>query len=910
MSRTKFFLLKVVAWCFRRILSLRYRVIIRGFDEVLKKRGDRGLIFLPNHTSNIDPILLLCWFWPFFQLRPLMVDFIAYFPVVGGLHPVLRSILVPDFETSVNQYKVEKAKRALEELSEGLKHKDSFLVFPSGRFKDEGKEELKGTSSVHQILSKNKDVDIVLCRITGFWGSRFSKALIGKSPDFIEVVIKSLKNLCKNLLFFMPRRKIYIDFEMNPASFPREGSRIEINQFLQNWYNQYPDKDGNPQEVEPLNLVREFFFSKELPKVERPKLLEQTKESKASKDAEEKIICEIQRILDQPDLKISKEMQLAEDLGMDSLNRAEIAVYLLRHFPIRKVNFVALQSVQDLINAALSQEKQEEVLGVTPSIQFPEEKKRPPSRTVKERDLFRAFLDVCEEFSSFSAIGDDTVGILSYKEVKKRVLVFAKYCQKLPEKHIGVLLPASVGSMILIFAILFAGKVPVSLNWTLGSRHLEQAVSIGRIERIFSSWRFMEKLNFADFGSTWEKIELLEDVRNKISLKEKLQGLLLSTFSKEKILSKLGLDKTQSDQTACILFTSGSEAQPKGVPLSHGNLIANLKDMHKGLKYIPEDVFFCVLPHFHCFGLSTGTFLPFLSGMKLSFYPDPTDLLKVKEGIFRWKATFFPIVPTLFAKLLELENPEEMKSIRSLVLAGEKTPQPLISKIEKLLPETGIRIGYGLTETSPCIAARIPEKPLKGVGEIFPDIEAVTVHPESLQKLPEGEEGELCVRGPNIFAGYLGNAPSPFIEIDGKKWFRTGDLAKIDKDRTLYISGRLKRFVKLGGEMISLGGIEESLRKECESKGSSKEANLALCSKDFGKGAKLFLFTTFALSLEEVNEMLKRGGFSNLIKISKIIQIDQIPLMATGKIHYRALEETLSSSNFEETTADPVSEKK
>lgn len=886
-----------VGYVARFLLSLRYKIVIRGFDDLQEKTKDwKGILFIPNHIAHIDPIMILAFFWPQFKMRPLIVEYISHIPLLSLSIPLIRGILIPNFETSINQYKVRKAEKALQAVVDGLNKQDNFVIFSSGKFKNQGEEKLSGASSIHSVLQMKPDTHVVLMRFSGLWGSSFSKALTGKSPSIVEQTKNGVKTLLKNLLFFTPRRKVFIDLCADPQDFPRKGSRVEVNRFLEDWYNQYSDDKGNIHKSEPLKLVRNSIWSKELPSASLPSARNQiVKASQGSSDIEMKIVREIRKILDQPNLNISPGMLLGDDLGMDSLNIAEMVAYLSKNYSVQDVAFEDLQKVEDLIAAARGDLKPKEIVEEVEKFKWPQEDSRPSPECLVGTTFLEVFLNICQKMGPFSAMGDDVSGTVSYKKCKKGVLVLAEAFRKFPEKHVAVLLPSSVGSTLVILALLFADKIPVPLNWTLGPRSLEQMMTLSGAKRAISSWRFMEKINFVDFGSVADQIILLEDIRRGLSLKTKLKGAILSLFSPAAILKRLKLSRLDENSTAVILFTSGSESTPKGVPLSHKNILSTIRNCYKNLEgsYTSNDVMYGILPQFHSFGFSNSTFTPLFCGMRVAFYPNPADSLALAEGIHRWKITFVPIVPNFLKKLLEVARTDQLETVRFFITAGEKTPPELFDRVRNLNSGAVLLEGYGLSETSPVLAMMQLGKTTKGVGQLFPDIEAITIHPETHQIIEEGSQGEVCVRGPNVFQGYIGNAPSPFIDIGGKSWFRTGDLGYLEKDRTLILTGRLKRFVKIGGEMISLGGIEEALVSECRKRGLFKEdvPSLAICVEGADSGnPKLVLFSIFAMESELANELLKNSGFSNLIKISKTRQVDEIPLMGTGKTNYRSLQ--------------------
>jgi len=305
------------------------------------------------------------------------------------------------------------------------------------------------------------------------------------------------------------------------------------------------------------------------------------------------------------------------------------------------------------------------------------------------------------------------------------------------------------------------------------------------------------------------------------------------------------------------------------------------------------DVLYGVLPPFHSFGFSVAGMFPILAGVRVAFYPDPTDSFALAEGIDRWKVTLFCSAPSFLKGVFQAAKTEQLKSVRYFITGAEKCPQELYDRVEKLGAHVRIIEGYGITECSPIISLTYPNVPPRGVGHLLPNVELCIIHPVTQEELPLSSEGEICVRGPNVFSGYLGNPRTPFIEINGKKWYRTGDIGHLDEGKNLIISGRLKRFAKLGGEMISLGAIEEVIYSELirQQRISADVPSLALVAdeRDNSK-SQLILFTTFSIDLNEVNEILLQAGFSRLIKISAIRPIHQIPLLGIGKTDYRSLQ--------------------
>lgn len=875
----------------RLIFSLRYKIEIKGLEK-LESKKKTGLLFLPNHTAHLDPLIIFMWIWPKFQMRPLVAESIFQMSWLQPLIKLTKGIPIPDFE-KVNQLKVKRAQIAFGKVRDALKSGDNIVIFPSGKFKSQGKEIVGGASGAHDLIEQSPEINVVLVRLTGLWGSSFSKALTGASPDPFDALMHGIKILLKNGIFFTPRRKISVEFEI-PGDLPRKGSRIEFNTYLENWYNRYPDEEGKIHESEPLKLVSYSFWRKVFPEVTRAKKDRLITKSKAiSSQTRNKVYAAIQKILESPSLKISSEMTLGKDLGMDSLNIAELIAFLSQQYDVENVHPEDLETVQNVLEIAEGA-RRSEIPNSSLKSAWPQESRRPEGEAPVGRTFPEVFLNTAKRMNSFSAVGDDVVGVWNYKKLKKGALVLAQYFRTMPEDHIAIMLPASNAAYLLVLAIQFAGKIPVMLNWTLGPRYLEQMMALTSAKKVITSMRFLDKLSHVDFGSLIDSIETLEDIRFKLTLKMKLRGVYLTLLSTRAVLTKLKLGKIDENEPAVILFTSGTEASPKGVPLSHKNLLANIRSGLRSIDIGSTDVVFSFLPPFHSFGFTVSGFLPIFCGIRLAFSPDPTDSFALAAGAEKWKATHICSAPSFLKGLLAAAKPEQLQSLRYFIVGAEKAPKELFDQIKHTTPNASLIEGYGITECSPGIAINRSKLPKVGVGPALPDVDICTIHLENQELLADGQEGEICIHGESVFNGYLGGQKSPFITIEGKRWYRTGDIGFLDENKNLTLSGRLKRFTKIGGEMISLGAIEEALAKELISRKliSSDLPSIALCADETESGKpKLILYTIFPIEKESVNEILIRSGFSNLVKISSVQRVEEIPLMATGKTNYRQLQQ-------------------
>ncbi|MBN1914718.1 MAG: AMP-binding protein [Parachlamydiales bacterium] len=877
--------------CFigRRVLSLRYKVELKGWENL---SAEKGVLLLPNHPSLTDPILLVSYLWPRVHLRPLVVEYIYHQAGIVQVMKLFKALPIPNLETSFNEVKLQKTKEAIEAVIRGLKKKDSFLLYPAGRLKPTNKEIIGGASAVHTIVKHVPEVQVYLIRTTGLWGSSFSRAFEGKTPPFKKTLMQNIKNLLANGIFFMPRRKVLIEIEQAPADFPYHETKIHLNSYLEDWYNQYATKEGIVDR-EPLYLVRYRWWSKKIgsPSIKRKeKRIADVQDFTSS--LEEEIFLKISALSDTPLEKITKDLDLSSDLRLDSLDIAELITFLSAHGDIGEVHPEDIVIVQDLLEIAEGRKKrvkrEDQVF-----FMWPEEKKREDPELPNGKTIPEAFLRVCDRMGNAVALGDDLIGVLTYKKMKLTVLALTYSLKKIPGKHIGVLLPATGGTYLVIFALLLAGKVPVMLNWTLGSRYLNHMIELAGVKKVVSSWQFLERVSNIEFGTLSNMLFLLEDMKKEISWKQKIAAFWHARKKTKSLLRELKLSSSSEEDVAVILFTSGTEANPKGVPLSHKNILSNQQSAMQCVALQSNDVFYGMLPPFHSFGFSVAGVLPILAGIKIAFYPDPTDSYALVEGIKRWKVTLLCLAPSFLKGIMQAAKKEELKTVRLFVTGAEKTPKHFFAAIKNLSPKASLIEGYGITECSPILTLNRPDLPLKGVGQLLPGVDFCTIDPETEELLPSGTEGEICVAGPNVFHGYLGKQKSPFLKINGKEWYKTGDLGRIDEEGYVILAGRLKRFVKIGGEMISLGSVEEVLIQEFSP--AEDGPSIALSVKEEEGRPSLIVFTTRDMDKNEINKVLQKKGFSRLVKISQVRHIEALPMMGTGKIDYRYLQQIAES---------------
>ncbi len=886
----------IAAWV-RTLIRLRYSIEVRGFENLkpvaLAKPG--GILFLPNHPAEIDPVILMVLLRNRFQPIPLIVEHFYNLKGFRFFLDLVRAMPLPAMDIAASQWRAKKVKKQFGNVATELKRGENFLIYPAGKLKLSGLELIGGASFVHDLLQECPDANVVLIRTTGLWGSQFSKAPTGQSPDFGKTLLNCVKILLKNGIFFLPRRKVTIEMQAAPSDFPYTANRLSLNKYLERWYNQYPETGPEPLKLVSYSLWKQKFVpivvTQEAPiaDVELKFIPEEIKQG---------VFQEIARLTHRPVDQIKRQMRLSHDLGLDSLDTAQLYVFLDERYEVKDLIPGDLLSVEDVLQAA-SGYKKTRPISYTPKVEsfsWGKEEGRLSPQIASGKSIQEVFLRSCDRMGKGSACVDRLSGLWSYQKLKMVALLLSQKMKEIPGEHVGVMIPATTTAYLVILAILLAKKIPVMINWTSGSKALDYAVELSRISTVVSSESFLDRLENGDLGKVEELFLFMEDLRLKITWKDKVKALIQSYYKKSSLMKKLKLEDVQTDDIAVLLFTSGAEASPKCVPLTHANLLSNQKAALEVAGLNSDAIFYGVLPPFHSFGFSVTGLLPLLAGIRVAYAPDPTDSHGLAKDIQLWKPTLFCCAPSFFKALFQVADPKDLQSLRLVVAGAEKAPQELFKYVKENLPRAQLIEGYGITECSPIITINRPNFPTKGVGKPISCVELLVIDSATEQPLDGTQEGELCIRGPGIFKGYLGSTRNPFVLIGGKHWYLSGDRGYLDPEGSLILSGRLKRFVKIGGEMVSLGGLEEEIFKlayEAEwipLKAQGPALAVGVKEKE-GDKPQVILFTTFAVSKEDVNKALKESGSGRLVKIAEVKQLDQIPLTGTGKTHYRLLEE-------------------
>ena len=494
---------------------------------------------------------------------------------------------------------------------------------------------------------------------------------------------------------------------------------------------------------------------------------------------------------------------------------------------------------------------------------------------------------------------DVSMKTLNYRQLVIASDLFARQLASLltsASRRVGVLLPNMTAMPVVLLALWQVGKIPAVLNFSTGPSILLSCARLAGLQQIVTSKAFLQTLKLDPQVLTAEGLELiyLEDVRPRISRSQKAGAFLRSLFSNP------WADQSWKPQdTAIVLFTSGSEGNPKGVELTHRNLLANIRQMLSMVDLLETDRFFNALPLFHSFGLVIGLFLPLTSGIYAFLYVSPLHYRVVPAAFYNLDCTVLFGTNTFLIGYARKAHPYDFRSLRYLFAGAEKLQEATaILWMQKF--GAGIIEGYGATECGPCLTANTPLRPrAKSTGQLLPAIEyrlePVEGISDALNGSPakDGERiGRLFVRGPNIMKGYLNDeANAEFQKLGG--WYDTGDIVRVDADGFVFILGRLKRFAKISGEMVSLTAVEEALAGAFPAYGLKFTAAV-LARPDESKGEKLVAVTNEPrLTLDEVRGVIRARGLSNLAAPRELKVLPELPRLGSGKINYRELEKMI-----------------
>jgi acyl-[acyl-carrier-protein]-phospholipid O-acyltransferase/long-chain-fatty-acid--[acyl-carrier-protein] ligase len=504
---------------------------------------------------------------------------------------------------------------------------------------------------------------------------------------------------------------------------------------------------------------------------------------------------------------------------------------------------------------------------------------RAPKKSVAT--LFEAVVRAAQAYGPrYRLATDQDKKPLSYGALLTRSVVLARLIKRsaAQDEPIALMLPTTSGTLCAFVAIQALGRVAAMINFNAGASAILSACATAKIRTLFTSRRFIEVATLDLLAQTLEQAGInlvyMEDLRDKASLFDKLCGLAIGSFP---TLGRFIKPRKRAEDPAVLLFTSGSEGVPKGVVLSHANILSNISQFTARIDLRTEDVMFACLPLYHSFGLTVGALLPLMTGMNLYFYPSPLHYHLVPQHIRESGATILLTTDTFLNGYARTASADDLATLRYIVAGAEKlkdsTRALWMSRFGKRVFE-----GYGATETAPVLSVNTPDHYKEGaVGQLLSGIEA------RLKPVPGIENaGSLCVKGPNIMLGYMKQDAPGIIQPPQDGWYDTGDIASLDEEGFLSIRGRLKRFAKIGGEMISLTAIENAIS------GLWPEKTHAVVSVPHARKGESIVLLTEQENIEtgDLIADFRALGFPEIALPRRVIHIEAVPLLGAGKVDY------------------------
>jgi long-chain-fatty-acid--[acyl-carrier-protein] ligase len=863
------------AWLvLRTLLSLRYRLRVVGADAARARPGP--YLIMPNHPAFTDPPNLLVRLWPLFRMRPLLLETNFRSPLFAPLAWLLRGIKMPDIVKASAEDK-RRAEAAVGAVIAALRGGENVILWPSGRLSRDGAERLGGARTAADVLAAVPNCTVVLARTRGLYGSMFSWA--DGPPSLMGLFAKGLALWVANLFVLAPRRTVTVTLEAFTPDRRPPATREAVNKWLEAWYNA-----DTPRE-EPTFVPRHFVLGERAhtypPPVAEGATFDLSKVKAETKAAVAQIIEE----------KLKRPLAPGEDaaettflqLGMDSLDAMDVSLAVEQRFGFGSD---AVPTTVGALWAIAEGVAQTAPPKPPPAGWFDKAPDNTPL-SIPGETVGAAFLTQAFARRKQVIAADDLAGGVTYERMTVGAWVMASQFRAIAAPNVGLMLPASVACDLAFLGLHLAGKLPVVLNWTTGPGNLAHAVKLMGLTHVITSKAFVDRVRIEVPGV---QFLFLEDVRGRIGKLGLLRRLLaVRLFGGRTKAALLTGAEADPHKPAVVLFTSGSEKAPKAVPLTHANIISDQRGALEALKVTRDNSALGFLPMFHSFGLTVTGLMPLFTGVRVVHHPDPTDAGALARKIATYKPTLAAGTPTFISYILERAKPGDLDSLRLIVVGAEKAPQSLFDKAQRLAPNAEVLEGYGITECSPVVSVNRPGAARPGtIGQPLPGVAVCVTDLETKQPLPQGQMGMLHVAGPTVFPGYVGSdAPPPFEEIDGKRWYVTGDLAALDEAGAIVFHGRMKRFLKAGGEMISLPALEAPFAHKFPP--TDTGPRVAVEGVETPDGRRIVLFTTEPISLREANALLQAEGMRGVMRLDDVRQVEAIPTLGTGKTDYKVL---------------------
>jgi acyl-[acyl-carrier-protein]-phospholipid O-acyltransferase/long-chain-fatty-acid--[acyl-carrier-protein] ligase len=482
--------------------------------------------------------------------------------------------------------------------------------------------------------------------------------------------------------------------------------------------------------------------------------------------------------------------------------------------------------------------------------------------------------------------------IVSSRELLSVALILSQKIRKeITEERVGILLPPCLGCVIANLAVVLAGKVPVNLNFTIGAESSQSCMDKANVCVVLSAAAMKSRMS----RFPWPEKTL--DISSMITGLSKMRMALaygMISFLPTAVIAKyFGVPKYGENREAAILFTSGSCGLPKGVVLTHQNILGNIHQIDEQGVLPRDEKLLAFLPMFHCFGFTVTLWYPLLRHIQTVYMPSPLEFKRVAEVVEQEKITVLLGTPTFLKPYFKRVDAKQLASLKYVIAGAEKTPEGLHQHWKDHFGSMYLE-GYGITETTPVIAVNLPWKKdgvellrSKSVGRLFPGMAARVIDPETREPLQFGKQGILCFKGVNVFSCYLDDATTTAETFDDEGWYISGDIGYLDADGFIYVDGRLSRFSKIGGEMVPHAYVESKIMEALD---LQEEGWVIVVTgrPDDGKGEALVLLSTTKIDETQLREKLRQMDLPNLWIPREVKYVETIPTLASGKLDIKS----------------------
>lgn len=865
------------------MIKFRYRIDVKWL-ELLDL--DWSKLILPSHVALMDPVIMFALFWDKKHLNPVVTESYYKIPILKQIFKNIWAISVPDL--TWNKSENIDISVITDKIIKELENNHNVLLYPQWSLARQWFQAIVGKKTAYYVTQKiSKNTKILTVNVRWLRWSRSSRARNWKNPNLASFILKGFLFIIFNLLFFVPKRKVEIEI--------KDSTKL-LHNCERKWmdiFNQELEKIYNEKWEEQANYISGLCWYNTTKNHKEPSIIKWSiKDLKRASfnnntqipwDIFDKIVSIINKIKPEYLWELNLDTNLILDCFFDSLDMAELKSTVHSIFSSSSnPPLLDLKTIWDVCVMAIWESIRTQDIPECKRKYIEEDKLiyTHLKNLIKEDSTILSLMKQSLKTKKYNSFCYDSIfWVQTRKDFLIKAYLIADLLKKISWEKVAIMLPSLSATSLLVTWCYLAKKIPVMLNWTLSEEAFSHCIKSQNVEVILTAKSFFQKIQ-----TPWLKkyeMTFFEDILKNITLKQKITALIKSIrFNTPNNISKI----------AVVLFTSWSEALPKAVELTHENILYDLL-WAAGIVWIKNsDIEICYLPPFHSFWFILWIAMPLVSGTRIVFNPDPNDSKTISNMIEHTKSTFLASTPTFLNWIVQISDNNQLKSLRIAIVWAEKCPKELFTKFSKKSPNATIIEWYWITECSPIISVN----PFKNNMEIkrwsvwipilWEEIKILDL--ETHKEQPQKKEWMIYISWLNVFEWYVDNSlESPFEEFDGKKRYKTWDLWFLDKDWYLVISWRLKRFIKIAWEMISLPAIEAVLSRKWKS--DEWKELLAIQAEEKGDGSdRLILFTTENIKKHEVNDYLHSQWIRNLVSIDEIIQIKEIPILWTWKVDY------------------------